>query len=117
MWGKRTARERRRFRRKATRWVGHYAIDRGTVAALAPCTIEEVSRQGARLVIYGGLDVEVGQGVLIEVERIGPTPVSFRVRGVARHVRARDTFGGLRIGVELALDAPHERQIAESLFA
>ncbi len=84
---------------------------------MAPCTIEEVSRHGARLVIYGGIDVEVGQGVLIDVELIGPTPVSFRVKGVARHVRARDACGGLRIGVQLALDAPHERQIAESLFA
>ena len=84
---------------------------------MAPCTVEDVSRHGARLVLYGGLGVRVGQVVAIDVERIGPTPVGFRVRGIARHVSPRDESGGLRIGVQLALDAPHERRIAESLFA
>jgi PilZ domain len=116
MW-RRTTRDRRRFRRKPTRWVGHYAIETERIAAMAPCTIEDVSRHGAQLVLYGGLDLRVGQGLVIDVERIGPTPVAFRVTGVARHVSARDECGGLRIGVQLALDAPHERRIAESLFA
>jgi hypothetical protein len=116
MWGKKAARERRRFRRKPVRWVGRYALGEERVTAMAPCTVEEVSRHGARLVLYGGLEVRVGQIVVIDVERIGPTPVGFRVRGIAQHVSARDETGGLRIGVQLALDAPHERRMAESLF-
>ena len=117
MFGKKQVRERRRSGRKPTQWVGHYAIGTEPTTATAPCTIEEISRRGARLVIYGGLDLEVGQRVTIDVERIGPTPVGFRVTGVVRHVSARDDAGGLTIGVQLALDAPHERRIAETLFA
>ena len=88
-----------------------------TITTTAPCTIEEISRRGAGLVLYGGLDVRVGQSVAIDVERIGPTAVGFRVTGVVRHVGARDELGGLRIGVQLSLDAPHEQRIAETLFA
>jgi hypothetical protein len=117
MWGKKPSRERRRSGRKPTRWVGHYAIGTEPITATAPCTIEEISRHGARLVLYGGLDLRVGQSVAIDVERIGTTPVGFRVPGVVRHVSARDERGGLRIGVQLALDAPHEKRIAETLFA
>jgi hypothetical protein len=117
MWRKKSVRERRRFRRKPVVWVGHYALGEPRGLATAPCTVEEVSRHGARLVLYGGLEVLVGQLVVIDVERIGPTPVGFRVRGTALHVSARDESGGLRIGVEIALDAPHERRLAESFFA
>jgi PilZ domain len=116
MWRK-ASRDRRRFRRKPTQWVGHYAVGTEPGTAMTPCTIEDVSRHGAQLVLYGGLDPEVGQTLVIDVERIGPTPVAFRVTGIARHVSARDECGGLRIGVQLALDAPHQRRIAESLFA
>ncbi len=84
---------------------------------MAPCSVENVSRHGARIMIYGGMDVEVGQRVVIDVERIGPTTVSFRVKGAARHVSERDANGGLTIGVHLALDLPHEQRIADSLFA
>ena len=116
MWRRKASRERRRFRRTPTQWVGRYAVGDDAVMATAPCTIDDISRHGARLELYGGLDLEVGQRLVIDVERIGPTPVGFRVTGIARHVSARDEHGGLRIGVELALDAPHERRIAESLF-
>ena len=117
MWGKRSSRERRRSGRKPTQWVGHYAIGTEQITTTAPCTIEGISRRGVGLVLYGGLDVRVGQTVAIDVERIGPTAVGFRVTGVVRHVGARDEVGGLRIGVQLSLDAPHEQQIAETLFA
>ena len=117
MRGRKTSGDRRRFRRKPARWVGHYALGQPPGEPAAPCSIEEVSFQGARLVLYGGLDVEVGSPVVIDVERIGPTPVGFRVKGTVRYVTPRDDTGGLRIGVQLALDAPHERRIAESLFA
>ena len=116
MWRK-ASRDRRRSRRKPTQWVGHYAIGTAPGNAMTPCAIEDVSRQGAQLVLYGGLDLQLGQTVVIDVERIGPTPVAFRVTGIARHVGPRDESGGLRIGVQLALDAPHQRRIAESLFA
>jgi PilZ domain len=116
MWGTKGNRDRRSFRRKPARWVGHYAPGGQGVASSAPCAIEEVSRHGARVVLYGGLDVEVGDSVVIDVERIGPTSVGFRVAGTVRHVSARDDDGGLRIGVHLALDAPHQQRIAESLF-
>jgi hypothetical protein len=96
--------------------VGHYAIGAEQIRTTAPCTIDEISRHGAQLVLYGGLDLRVGQSVAIDVERIGPTPVGFRVTGVVRHVSERDETGGLRIGVQLALDAPHAQRIADTLF-
>jgi hypothetical protein len=117
MWGRKRTRERRSFRRKPVLWVGHYAPDGHAVAPTAPCSIEEVSRHGASVVLYGGLDVEVGSSVVIDVERIGPTSVGFRVTGTVRHISARDDEGALRIGVQLALDAPHQQRIAASLFS
>ena len=115
MW-RRASRDRRRFRRKPTVWVGRCAVATEPDIARARCTIEDVSRHGARLVIHGDFDLQVGQRPVIDVERIGPTPVAFRVTGIARHVGARDECGDLRIGVQLRLDAPHERRLAESLF-
>jgi hypothetical protein len=73
-----------------------------------------VSRNGVQLVLYGGLEAEVGQSLLITVERIGPTPVSFRVQETARFVTPRDASGGLRTGVSLSLDAPCD--LAKSIF-
>jgi hypothetical protein len=67
-------------------------------------------------VLYGGLDVAVGDNVMVDVERIGSTSVGFRVSGTVRHVSEQDEHGGLRIGLHLSLDEPHEQRLAE-LFA
>ena len=67
--------------------------------------------------LRGGRAVQVGQAILIELERIGPTPVSVRIRGTARSLSGPATDGALEIGVQLHLDAPHEQRIARTLFA
>src|SRR5262245_61884760 len=108
MWGRTRIRDRRRFRRKPTRWVGHCCLSEPGARPTSPCSIEQVSRQGATVVLYGGLDVGVGDKVLVEVERIGSTSVGFRVRGVVRHVSERDEHGGRQIGLQVSLDGPHE---------
>jgi len=79
--------------------------------------VENVSAAGAGLMLHGGMPVQVGQAVLIELERIGPTPVSVRIRGTARSLGGPTADGAVDIGVQLHLDAPHEQRIARTLFA
>jgi hypothetical protein len=67
--------------------------------------------------LHGGRAVQVGQPILIELERIGPTPVSVRIRGTARSLSGPTADGAMEIGIQLHLDAPHEQRIARTLFA
>ena len=66
--------------------------------------------------LHGGVAVKVGHAILIELERIGPTPVSARLRGTARSLGGPNADGAMEIGVQLHLDAPHEQRIARTLF-
>jgi hypothetical protein len=75
-----------------------------------------VSRSGATVVLSDGLDVVVGDQLVVEVERLGSTPVGFRVLGTVRNVSERDVRGELRVGLQISFDNPHEQRIAE-LFA
>jgi hypothetical protein len=53
---------------------------------------------------------------VVEVERIGSTPVSFRVTGTVRHLSSRDEHGRQRVGLQISFESPHEQRIAK-LFA
>jgi len=67
--------------------------------------------------LHGASAVKVGQALLIELERIGQTPVSLRFRATARNVSVPNAEGTLDIGVQLHLDAPYEQRMARTLFA
>jgi hypothetical protein len=69
------------------------------------------------MMLQGGMPVQEGDALLIEIERIGPTPVSLQFRGTARSVGAPSADGDLDIGIRLALDEPHLQRIANTLFA
>ena len=118
MWRKKTSRrERRRDQRTRVRWVGRYLSEDNPQSSWAPCAVENVSAAGAGLMLHGGMAVPVGHAILIELERIGPTPVSVRLRGTARSLTGPTPDGAMEIGVQLHLDAPHEQRIARTLFA
>ena len=118
MWRKKTRRrERRRERRTRVRWVGRYLAEGDPQSSWAPCAVENISAAGAGLMLHGGVAVQVGQPILIELERIGPTPVSVRIRGTVRSLGGSTPDGAMDIGVQLHLDAPHEQRIARTLFA
>ena len=68
------------------------------------------------MVVDGEFDVVVGDDVIVDVERIGVTPVGFRVVGRVRNVGPLHERDGLRIGLQISFDGPHQRRIAE-LFA
>ena len=56
--------------------------------------------------VEDGLHVVVGDDLVVEVERMGSTPVGFRVMGKVRDVRERDDRGGVRIGLHISFDEP-----------
>ena len=97
-------------------WIGHYAAHGSSEARWFPCTVEDISARGAGIVIYGGQALDVGSSVVIELERIGTTTVSLRVRGVARHVGNCDPEGGMHIGIALHFENPVELRTASMLF-
>jgi hypothetical protein len=117
MLRKRGTRERRRAERKPVQWVGRYATAPTGDTPWFPCAVVNVSGDGAGLVLFGGLSVDVGETLVMDIERIGPTPVMLTLRGTARYVGARTVDGGVDIGVQLAFDHPQERQTARFLFA
>lgn len=69
------------------------------------------------MMLQGGMPVQEGAPLVIEIERIGPTPVSLRIRGTARSVGAPTAEGDLEIGVQLVIDELHQQRIAKTLFA
>lgn len=85
-------------------------------ARTSSCSIEDVSRHGATIVIDDGLDVIVGDTIIIDVERLGSTTVGFRVKGTVRHVSPHEQHQQQRIGLHITFDSPHEQRIAQ-LFA
>jgi hypothetical protein len=99
--------DRRRTERKSVGWAGRYALEGSS--DWYECTVENVSQRGAGLLLRGDTAVALGQRLVIELDRIGTTPVSLRIRGIARTVGVAFTGVGVDIGVELAVDAPHER--------
>jgi len=118
VWRKRAnRRERRRDGRTPVRWVGRYLAEATPQSSWAPCAVENVSATGAGLMLHGGVAVPIGHAIIIELERIGPTPVSVRIRGTTRSVSEPSADGAMDIGVQLHLDAPHEQRIARTLFA
>ena len=106
MWGIGRTRDRRRSQRKTTRWEGHCCVCAPGARPDSPCSIEDVSRHGATVVVEDGLHVVVGDDLVVEVERMGSTPVGFRVMGKVRDVRERDDRGGVRIGLHISFDEP-----------
>ena len=117
MWRRKSRADRRREPRKPVHWVGHYVAEGRSAGAWYPCAVRNISAGGAGLMLCGGVAVKVGEALLIELERIGPTPVSVRIRGTARSLGAPNAEGTMDIGVRLHFDAPHERRIARTLFA
>jgi hypothetical protein len=54
---------------------------------------------------------------MMDIERIGPTPVMLRLHGVTRYVGERTSDGGLNIGVRLRFDSVQGQRTAQFLFA
>jgi hypothetical protein len=112
-----TPRERRAADRKPVEWVGRYSVTGSPNEPWFPCAVLNVSRSGAGLVLFGGLAVEVDETVVMDIERIGSTPVMLRLRGRARFVGEPTPEGGLAIGVRLSFDDPHAQKTAQFLFS
>jgi hypothetical protein len=117
MWPSRKRADRRRATRTSVRWVGRYMVQGSPGNPWSPCAIQNISAGGTGLMLHGGMAVTTGQALLIELERIGPTPVSVRIRGTAKSVGHPSDEGTMDIGVLLTLDDPHEQRIAGILFA
>jgi hypothetical protein len=98
------------------RWIGHYGAPGTPDSTWTACTIENISSRGAGTVVHGGGPVEVGDPVVIDVERIGDTTVGLRVRGVVRHVGEANDDGVVPFGVALEFTTAQERRTAEMLF-
>jgi hypothetical protein len=82
-----------------------------------PCTAENVSREGVLLLLDEVLAVREGQTLMIDLERIGSTPVKMRVRGTVRHVVSPTSGGGTQIGVHLVFETRDEQRVAKMLFS
>lgn len=117
MWSKKkSAADRRRAPRKSVQWEASWAVlGEAPTWSGSPCTIQEVSAQGAHLLLERGTAVREGQTLLLTIEEIGGTPVGLGVRGVVRNVRPQMADGS-SVGVEIAFDASNAR-IAKTLFA
>lgn len=118
VWGKKkTATDRRRGRRKPVQWEGRWSVlgDAAATWSGSPCTVQDVSPNGARLLLLGDMDVRKGQTLLLTIEYVGGTPVGLRLRGTVRNV-SPPSADGLSVGVEVALDASNAR-IAKTLLA
>lgn len=115
-WKAKPAKDQRSSPRRPVRWVGHYGTPGTPEATWSACAIEDISAHGAGTVVVGGREVQVGDAIVIDLERIGATAVGIRVRGVVRHVDQRDSEGVMVFGVELEFTTPQERRAAEMLF-
>jgi hypothetical protein len=113
---KRTQKERRSSARRPVQWIGHYGTPGTPATGWSPCAIGNISSHGALTTVYGGGPVESGQPIEIDVERIGPTTVGFRLHGVVRHVDEADADGLTSFGVELTFETVQDRRTAEMLF-
>ncbi len=78
--------------------------------------VVDLTRAGAGLVVQGGTPAQESDVVIIEIDRIGSTPVMLRLHGTVRDVRPSSSDDALRVGVSLTFDGPHEQRIAETLF-
>lgn len=94
---KRSPKERRRHVRKPVGWSGHLEI--GGTGTRIPIRLTDISRGGARLEIEGDAALERGDEVVLTVERMGMTSVSFTLAGAARRVVR--TSSGTCVGVEV----------------
>ncbi len=117
MWRTKHKANRRRAPRRPVRWIGHYGVAGLPEDSWSPCVVRNISQGGSGMMLQGGMPVQEGEPLVIEIERIGPTPVSLRIRGTARSVGSPTAEGDLEIGVRLALDEPHQQRIAKTLFA
>lgn len=95
--GKRSNKERRRHTRKPVGWSGYVEI--GGTGTRVPFTVTDISRGGARFEIEGDGALEQGDEVLLTIERMGTTTVSFMLAGAARRVVR--TPSGVSAGVEV----------------
>jgi PilZ domain len=117
MWRTKRKANRRRAPRRPVRWIGHYRVAGPPEGSWSPCAVRNISEGGSGMMLQGGMPVQEGEALVIEIERIGPTPVSLRIRGTARSVGAPTAEGDLEIGVQLVLNEPHQQHIAKTLFA
>jgi hypothetical protein len=81
---------------------------------VSPCRITDVSASGMALTLVNQHQYDPGEAVLIEVERVGTTPVMFLLHGLVRHVDQRDEQG-LRIGLSLEVENLCEQRILRAL--
>ena len=83
----------------------------------SPCTVSDVTRAGAGLVLLGTMPVTVSDAIAIEVVRMGGTAVELTLHGIVEYVDETVDGDGVRIGVSLTFSGPHEQRIAQTLFS
>jgi hypothetical protein len=98
-------------------WVGRYSPSGDPESPWYPCAVLNVSRDGAGLELLGGHPVSVDDPIVLDIERIGPTPVMLRLNGVTRYVGGRTPEGALNIGVKLRFDGSQGERTERFLFA
>jgi len=117
MWGKKRDRDRRRRTRKSVQWDARSWIEGRRDETSSPCTVLDVTRGGAGLVVLGRMPVKVSDAVAIEVVKMGGTAVQLTLHGIVEYIDKTADDGQVRMGVSLTFSGPHEQRIAQTLFS
>jgi hypothetical protein len=117
MWRRRRTRDRRRAGRKSVDWEARYWIEGRRNETSSPCTVLDVTRGGAGLLVLGHTPVRASDTIAIEIEKMAGTVVMLILHGIVEHVDATADDDAIRIGVSLNFSGPHEQRIAQTLFS
>jgi hypothetical protein len=117
MWRRNSARrEKRGEARRPVRWTGRCWSDAQPDHGTAPCAIVDVSPSGAAVTVVNEHGTVEGDAMVVEVDTIGSTPVSFRLHGVVRHV-SNDDDTAARFGMRLTINNALEQRILRAMNA
>ena len=116
MWGRKRGRDRRRAARKFVDWEARYWIEGRRNETSSPCTVLDVTRGGAGLLVLGRASVRTSDAVAIEIVKMGGTAVMLTLHGTVENV-GENPDGEHRIGLSLTFSGPHEERTAQTLFS
>ena len=116
MWRRHSpTRERRRESRKPVNWTGRCWAGADGQGDPSPCTVIDVSPSGAAIELLSGHVAARGDTLVLEVERVGTTPVMFRLHGVVRDVTAPSQDDARRVGLSLTIANRSEQRIVRAM--
>lgn len=118
MWRKKASTtDQRRPRRNSVSWAGQCWVRGDPEEARSACMILDVSHTGALLIIPEGVPVHEGERLVVEVERIGSTPVMFKLHATVRNINSGTAEAdGMHVGVTFTFGSALEERIAKTLL-